>query len=178
MTEAFRHVCVIVHPSPWKWKWSRVWLSATPWTVAYQATLSMGFSRQEYWSGLPFPSPGDLPDPGIDPGSPALQADALTSEPAGDHLLSTDHTHLHRHLLVWRSPHPHPLLSTLPPGVSLWGGYFNMSSLWGYIWWFFLETLGFLAWRLSFCWEQTTTEPVTDRNSSPSLQPTVGVHTM
>ena len=55
----------------------------TPWTVAYQASLSMGFSRQEYWSGLPFPSPGDLPDPGIEPGSPALQADALPSEPPG-----------------------------------------------------------------------------------------------
>ena len=56
----------------------------TPWTVAHQAPLSMGFSRQEYWSGLPFPSPGDLPDPGIEPptqGSPALQADALISEP-------------------------------------------------------------------------------------------------
>ena len=62
---------------------SRVRLFATPWTVAYQAPLSMGFSRQEYWSGLPFPSPGDLPDPGIEPGSPALQADALTSEPPG-----------------------------------------------------------------------------------------------
>ena len=45
---------------------------ATPWTVAYQASLSMGVSRQEYWSGVPFPSPGDLPDPGIEPGSPAL----------------------------------------------------------------------------------------------------------
>ena len=55
----------------------------TPWTVAYQAPPSMGFSRQEYWSGLPFPSPGDLPDPGIQPGSPALEADALTSEPPG-----------------------------------------------------------------------------------------------
>ena len=49
--------------------------------VAYQAPPSMGFSRQEYWSGLPFPSPGDLPDSGIEPGSPAFQADALTSEP-------------------------------------------------------------------------------------------------
>jgi len=47
----------------------------TPWTVAYQAPPSMGFSRQEYWSGLPFPSPGDLPDPGIEPTSPASQAD-------------------------------------------------------------------------------------------------------
>ena len=58
-------------------------LFATPWTVAYQARPSMGFSRQEYWSGLPFPSPGDLPDPGIEPRSPALQADALPSEPPG-----------------------------------------------------------------------------------------------
>ena len=62
---------------------SRVRLFVTPWTVAYQAPPSMGFSRQEYWSGLPFPSPGDLPDPGIEPGSPTLQADALTSEPPG-----------------------------------------------------------------------------------------------
>ena len=62
---------------------SRVRLFATPWTVAYQASPSMGFSRQEYWSGLPFPSPGDLPDSGIEPGSPALEADALTSEPPG-----------------------------------------------------------------------------------------------
>ena len=62
---------------------SRVRLFVTPWTVAYQAPPSMGFSRQEYWSGLPFPSPGDLPDPGIEPRSPAFQADALTSEPPG-----------------------------------------------------------------------------------------------
>ena len=54
-----------------------------PWTVAYQAPPSMRFSRQEYWSGLPFPSPEDLPDPGIEPRSPAFQADALTSEPPG-----------------------------------------------------------------------------------------------
>ena len=60
---------------------SRVRLFATLWTGAYQAPLSMGFSRQEYWSGLPFPSPRDLPDPGIEPGSPALEADALTFEP-------------------------------------------------------------------------------------------------
>jgi len=55
----------------------------TPWTVACQAPLSMGFSRQEYWSGLPFPSPGDLPAPGIRPGSPALQADSLLTELEG-----------------------------------------------------------------------------------------------
>ena len=62
---------------------SRVRLFMTPWTVAYQVPPSMGFFRQEYWSGLPVPSPGDLPDPGIEPRSPALQADALPSEPPG-----------------------------------------------------------------------------------------------
>ena len=62
---------------------SGVRLFATPWTVAYQVPQSMEFSRQEYWSGLSFLSPGDLPDPGIKPGSPAFQADALTSEPQG-----------------------------------------------------------------------------------------------
>ena len=56
---------------------------STPWTVAYQAPPSMGFSRQEYWSGLPFPSPGDLPDPGIEPRASALQADSLLSDPPG-----------------------------------------------------------------------------------------------
>ena len=58
---------------------SRVQLFATQWSVSYQAPQSIGFSRQEYWSGLPFPSPGDLPNPGVEPGSPALQADALPS---------------------------------------------------------------------------------------------------
>ena len=56
---------------------------ATPWTAACQASLSMGFSRQEYWSGLPFPSPGDLPDPGIEPRCPALQAGLLSTELPG-----------------------------------------------------------------------------------------------
>ena len=62
---------------------SRVHLFATPWTVAHQGPPSMRISRQEYWSGLPFPSPGDLPDPGIKLESPALQADALPSELPG-----------------------------------------------------------------------------------------------
>ena len=66
---------------------SRVRLFATPETVAHQAPLSMGFSRKEYWSGLPFPSPGDLHDPGIEPRSPVLQADSLQSEPSGKTLL-------------------------------------------------------------------------------------------
>ena len=62
---------------------SQVRLFATPWTVAYQAPPSIRFPRQEYWSVLPFPSSEDLPDPGIKPGSPALLADALPSEPPG-----------------------------------------------------------------------------------------------
>ena len=65
----------------WKWKWnslSRVWLFVTPWTIE-----SMKFSRPEYWSGYPFPSPGDLPNPGIEPRSPALQVDSLPAEPQG-----------------------------------------------------------------------------------------------
>ena len=62
---------------------SRAQLFVTPWTVAHQAPLSMGFSRQEYWSRLPFPPPGDFANPGIEPKSPALQADSFLSEPPG-----------------------------------------------------------------------------------------------
>ena len=62
---------------------SHVQLSMISWTVVHQAPLSMEFSRQEYWSGLSFPSPGDLPDPGIEHGSHILQADSLLSEPLG-----------------------------------------------------------------------------------------------
>ena len=74
----FFRVCVrtLSHFSP-------VWIFATPWTVAHQAPLSIGFSRQESWSGLPCPPPGDLPNPGIEPRSPTLQADNLSSEPQG-----------------------------------------------------------------------------------------------
>ena len=83
------YFCFIDYAKAFVWKWkkvkvkflSRVRLFATPWTVAYQAPPSMRFSRQECWSGLPFRSPGDFPDPGIEPRSPALQADALPSEP-------------------------------------------------------------------------------------------------
>ena len=70
------NICVLSH-------FCCVWLFASLWTVAHQAPLSMGFSGQEYWSGLPFPSPGDLPYPEIKPGSPTLQADSLPSEPLG-----------------------------------------------------------------------------------------------
>ena len=70
---------------------SRVLLFVTQWTVTYQAPRSMEFSRQEYWSGLPFPSPGDLPNPGIEPRSPALQTDTLPSEPLGKPTLNVSY---------------------------------------------------------------------------------------
>ena len=79
--------CYVALFCEWVKSLSRVWLFVTPWTVAHQAPPSVGFSRQEYWSGLPFPSPGDLPDPGIEPRSSALRADALTSEPPGSPIL-------------------------------------------------------------------------------------------
>ena len=63
--------------------WSLYPTLVTPWTVAHQAPLSMGFSRQEYWSGLPCPSPGDIPNPGIKPGFPTLAGGFFTSEPPG-----------------------------------------------------------------------------------------------
>ena len=69
-----------------------VWLFATPWTVAYQVPLSMDFSRQENWSGLPFPSLVDLPKPGIEPKSPALQSDASPSELSEKPPFSYEHT--------------------------------------------------------------------------------------
>ena len=68
--------------------------SAIPWTVANQAPLSMEISRQEYWSELPCPPPGDPPDPGIKPWSPALQADSLLSEPSGKPLVPLDTVNL------------------------------------------------------------------------------------
>ena len=92
---------------------SCVQLFATPWTVAYQAPPSMGFSRQECWSGLPFPSPGDLPNPGIEPGSPALQADTLPSEPPmqetriqslGQENPLEKGMAMHSSILAWRTP--------------------------------------------------------------------------
>ena len=76
-------LCPVSWLTPWnRWCWSLscVLLSAIPWTVAHQDPVSMGFSKQEYWSESPFPFPTDLPDPGIDPESPALQADSLPSE--------------------------------------------------------------------------------------------------
>ena len=114
---------------------------ATPWTVAHQAPPSLGFSRQEHWSGLPFPSPGDLANPGIEPRSPASQADALISEPPGKPLIvlqfssvqscltlcdsmsySTPGLPVHHHLLefpIWnQSVVPCPVLT-----VASWPAY-------------------------------------------------------
>ena len=93
---------------------SRVWLFATPWTVAHQALPSMGFSRQEYWSGLPFPSPGDHPNPGIEPRSPTLEADALISEPPGKPKLCHKRPRSLR-LVCW-----HILLRALSHHVRIW----------------------------------------------------------
>ena len=69
-------------------------LFVTPWTVAYQAPPSKEFSREEYWSGLPFPSPGDLPDPGIESGFPALQVDSVLSEPPRNPCLHVCYWHI------------------------------------------------------------------------------------
>ena len=80
---------------------------AIPWTRARQAPLSMGFLRPEYWSGLPFPSPGDLPDPGIEPMSPALEAESLPTESpiVIKHLLRAGHDAKHFTWFLWFGPH-------------------------------------------------------------------------
>ena len=91
------------------WLLSLVWLFATPWTVAGQAPRSMEFSRQEYWSGLPFPSPGDLPHTGIEPGSPTLQADSSPSEPPGKPII---HSYIYVHTCVSDRIHRYISIST------------------------------------------------------------------
>ena len=121
---------------------SRVRLFATPWTVAHQVPPSMGFSRQEYWRGWPFPSPGDLPNPGIEPGSPTLQADALPSEPSGKPLLLLSYfllshfilfvkfllyfdgeSHFKQYFLIRVQGHPEvSYMSLLLDLIDFWGG--------------------------------------------------------
>ena len=83
-----RNLCVYLHVLCYVHLLSRVQLCATLWTIACQAPLSMGFPRKEYWSGLPFPPPGDLPNPRLESVSPALQADSLPIEPKGKLLTS------------------------------------------------------------------------------------------
>ena len=97
----------------------------TPWTVAHQAPLTLEFSRQEYWSGLPFPSPGDLPNPGIKPGSPSLQADSLSSEPPGKPIYI---------LIPLKCKHlrASPMIISFNPTVFLTIWFFSFSSKWPY----------------------------------------------
>ena len=103
---------------------------ATPWNVACQAPLSMGFSRQEYWSGLPFPSPGDLPDPGIKPGSPALQTDSCI---AGGFLLTELHRNAFLNSFFFLYVSLSPLAQPCPPilDISWWSilGLFSFVAL-------------------------------------------------
>ena len=96
--------------------------SVTPWSVACQAPLSMGFPRQEYWREFPFPSPGDLPDPGIEPRSPALQADSLPTEPPGKPILD----YSQRHSLMY---HLWLLLLYKDRGEQLWQKPYALKSL-------------------------------------------------
>ena len=105
---------------------SRVRLFVTLWTVGHKASPSMGFPRQEYWSGLPFPFPGNLPDPGIEPGSPSLQADALTSEPNA-------YKGLYRDLDV-EAFHPLPLPQPGPGGSNILPGCGQTAKTLTFLW--------------------------------------------
>ena len=129
---------------------SHVRLFGTSWTVAYQAPPSMGFSWQEYWSGLPFPSPGDLPDPGIEPGSSAFQADALTSEPPGSNFIKVNILGTGAEILLTES-HCSAYFKIMliiycglwilyPYGVLLDWETFSLITLWGFSMFFFLKT--------------------------------------
>ena len=157
----------------------------TPWTVAHQAPLSMGFSRQEYWSGLPFPSPGDLPNPDIEPGSSGLQADSLPSEPNNSILFvsnkdfhvipctNTDRTELSRkevwlETILW-SARVSPHLGITFPGhrthsLSL------LSDREGYICKWSEENENFNADQL-LCTNKN--DSLSQRNNSPRLVPLV-----
>ena len=103
------------------WQLKKTQTLAIPWTVVFQASLSMGFSRQEHWSGLSFPSPGNFPDPGIEPGSSTLRVDSLPTE-----LRGKPHTHTHTHPPTHTHTHTHTqcLLATtvLPEFQSLLRG--------------------------------------------------------
>ena len=99
-------------------KWlSCVRLFVTPWIAACQASLSMGFSRQEYWSGLPFSSPGDLPEPGIEPTSPALAGGFFTAEPPGKRWKtawpSINHHHAQLHLTLYNPMDCNPPITVI-----------------------------------------------------------------
>ena len=126
---------------------SCVWLFATPWTVAFQAPPSMGFSRQEYWNGLPFPSPGDLPNPGIEPGSSTLQADSLLSEPQ-EQLCNVERSFILIKIiylficLYW--------VLVVAGGIFSWGMWTLSCSTWGLVPWLGIESQlpAWGAWNL------------------------------
>ena len=112
----------------------------TPWTVTCQAPLSLGFSRQEYWSGLPFPSPGDLPNPGIESRSPALQADSLLTKLVVLYSLTQTSMHWNRHVMVFLDSRilyhllnliiPNKFLVTLKVIIILtWGRFYYKSEV-------------------------------------------------
>ena len=120
---------------------SCVWLFETPWTVSRQAPLFIGFSRQEYWSGLPCPSPGDHPDPGIEPGSAALQADPLTSEPP-------EKPNFWRHFQIYKYKEQHNNLHVFIPGFyryqhspNLFSSSSNPAFFLNYVFFFFKHSL-------------------------------------
>ena len=123
-------------------------LFATPWTAAHQAPLSMRFSKQGYWSGLPFPSPGYLPNPGIEPGSPALQADSLLTELQGKPLVHGEQHLVHsghfaavtsvQVVNIFITPKENPLDNfPIPPPVSPGQPPIYFLSLWVYLFWTF-----------------------------------------
>ena len=123
---------------------SHVWLFATPWTVAHQAPLSTEFSRQEYWSGLPCPSPGDLPDPGIEPKSPTLQAHSLPFEPPGKpyiFLVGISNAMLCSQCslsVLYHFALSHSVMFTLTPWLSCsLPGFFTVKSLFVPLWRYF-----------------------------------------
>ena len=126
---SLRFVCICVHIYSWLCSvLSRVWLFATPWTVARQAPLPIGFSRQGYWGGLLFSSPKNLPDPGTEPGSPALQADSLLSPHS-------------QGMQMWGQPLPHLSstgdTSSANPAPWKQSGSWDCSQRWGasFQWW-------------------------------------------
>ena len=99
----------------------------TPWTVARQAPLSMGFPRQEYWSGLPFLSPRDLPDTGVKPRSPVLQADSLPSEPPGKPYICYTCKYIVNILKIRISTYPH-LINKDVISILTWGAFTIMHA--------------------------------------------------
>ena len=123
-------VCVLSH-------FSRVQLFATPWTIVHQAPLSMEFSRQEYWSGLPCPSPGGLPNPGIEPLAPALAGRFLTHCATWEALLyaCTHMTYAHSHICLLACTHMHMVYSCLIYYVVCTPGFCSLSimNIWGKI---------------------------------------------